>query len=402
MFELAVNDLISVQQAIDILDSTPVQPRVIQVPLIDSLGRYLAEDIHADRDYPPFDKAVMDGYAIRAGGGTQFKIIQTVMAGEVPDQPIEAGQAMAIMTGAPVPGGADTVIPIEWTSRQGELVTIHRAVIPGNAIARRASDSVVGRLLLTAGTKIASPQIAMLASVGKPNVWIYAAPLVSLISTGDELVSIEKNPAGSQIRNSNGPMMTALLTQLGCVVQDLGIVKDKPDLIRHAVEHGLRSDILFITGGMSMGEHDYVPALLKELGLEMRISKLRIKPGKPFVFATGCSKDGTRPQLVFGLPGNPVSGYVCTVVLANRILSRLIGRAEMPASTTAQLTQAMPANGPREFYLPARRIGSMVIPLKPNGSADLATLSQADCLIIRPENSPAAQIGDQTAVIILP
>ena len=192
-------------------------------------------------------------------------------------------------------------------------------------------------------------------------------------------------------------MMVALLQRLRCVVRDLGIVRDDRSTLRTAIESGLESDALFITGGMSMGERDYVPGLLGELGLELKISKLRIKPGKPFVFATGSNS-----RMVFGLPGNPVSAFVCTVRLASRILARLAGGSIEMMLANAAVSDEMPANGPREFYIPAQLTSGIVTPLRPNGSADLFTLALANALIVRPENAPALVVGDGVMVIPVP
>lgn len=399
MSELPVNDLISVDEAIAILDAVPIQPQVVQMPLMEAMDLHVAEDIFADRDYPPFDKAVMDGFAIRAGASTRFTVIETVAAGQMSQQSIDAAQAMAIMTGAPIPEGADAVVPIEWTTRLGDQVTLHRAVKSNHAIARRGSDTQKNQLLIAKGTPMGAAQIAVAASVGKSILQVNRAPRVSLLATGDELVGIDQNPTGSQIRNSNGPMMIALLGRLGCEVKDLGIVRDDRDAMRSAIETGLQSDALFITGGMSMGERDYVPGLLRELGLDLKISKLRIKPGKPFVFAEGRAEGRANPPMVFGLPGNPVSAFVCTLRLANRVLARLGGGHLEELTVLATLTGAMAANGPREFHIPAKLFNNRVTPLQPNGSADLFTLAVANALIIRHENAPSAAVGDGVKVI---
>jgi molybdopterin molybdotransferase len=348
----------------------------------------LAEQISSDRDYPPFDKAVMDGFAVRAAdvakGGATLRVIDTIAAGAVGERAVEAGEAVAIMTGAPLPPGADAVVPVEETTRVGDRVTFRRAARAGEAIARRSSDVEAGRVVLAKGARLGPAQIAVAASVGAVEVPVFAPPSAAVLSKGDELVEIEAAPTGAQIRNSNSAMLVALLRRLGCDVRDLGIARDDPAVIRDAITKGISlADALFVTGGMSMGERDYVPRLLQELGMELRITKLRIKPGKPFVFAA--QSTGTR--YVFGLPGNPVSAFVCTLRLASRVLARMAGGTPDGRIGEAKLSSPLPANGPREFYQPALRIGGGVDPMAWKGSADIFTLAVANCLIIRPADA---------------
>ncbi len=435
MTEPDVHDLIGVADAIRILDAEPVVPRVVEVALPDAAGLRLAADVAADRDAPPFDKAVMDGYAVRsadvATAGTTLAVVDTVAAGGVGRRPVGPGEAVAIMTGAPMPPGADAVVPVETTTRRGDRVGV-AAARPGQFVARLGSDVTAGTVVLPTGTRLGPAQLAAAAAVGAARVAVYARPTVAVLCTGDELVDVGQVPAGPQIRNSNGPMMLALLARLGCDVRPLGIVADDVERTRAALADGLTADALCVTGGMSMGDRDHVPRLLVELGLTPRISKLRIKPGKPFVFAVGgrglgtgdwglgeerpsSSSPGPRPQslvpnlrspvpiprFAFGLPGNPVSAFVCTVRLAARVLSRMAGGPADADLVRADLSVPLPANGPREFYQPATWDGRSVTPLPWKGSADLFTLARANALLIRPESAPAAAAGDAAEVIAL-
>jgi molybdopterin molybdotransferase len=280
---------------------------------------------------------------------------------------------------------------------------------------------------LTAGTRLGPAQLAVAAAVGATEVEVFENPKVAVLATGDELVPTNATPLGPQIRNSNTPMLLSLLRRLGCNVSDLGTAIDDPDTIRTALRRGLEFDALFVTGGMSMGQYDYVPKLLIELGVDLKVTKLRIKPGKPFVFGTYPGKRGPldreivdaqspalpiphsprpplAPSVVFGLPGNPVSAFVCTIRLASRLLTRMGGGAIEERWLTGKLDIGMPVNGPREFYQPAIRTVApgrdsthgefaSITPLKWTGSADLFTLARANVLLVRPENDPPLPKG---------
>jgi molybdopterin molybdotransferase len=312
---------------------------------------------------------------------------------------VGAGEAIAIMTGAPIPPGAEGVVPVEETAREGDRVRIARAAAdPGRFIHRRGADVSQGRVVLSRGARMEAAQIAVAATVGAHQVETYARPRVAVLSTGDELVDARQAPGGAQIRNSNGPMLVALLRRLGCEARDRGVAVDRPEEIRAAIESALEDhDVLFVSGGMSMGVYDYVPRLLAEMGFDLRITKLRIKPGKPFVFATRGEK------FVFGLPGNPVSGFACTVRLASRLLARMAGGRPVEKWVVGRLTAGIGANGPREFYQPAKvtwaASGPEVTPLAWKGSADLFTLAGADALLVRPENEGALEMGAAVRVL---
>lgn len=409
-----VSGLLSVQQAIRILDSVAVASRRMRVLLNRADGMRLASPILTDRDYPPFDKSQMDGYAVRradvAGASAELQVAGEVAAGQQPERALEPGQALAIMTGAPMPTGAEGVIPVEDVEKLGDSrIRIARSEgDPARFIARRGSDCRSGQVVLPEGIRLGPAQIAVAASVGAIEVDVFSPPRVAVLATGDELVPAEAEPGPSQIRNSNSPMLVSLLKQMGCEVCDLGIVPDNPDSIREALERGLGYDALFVSGGMSMGEYDYVPRVLRELGVDLKVTKLRIKPGKPFVFGVREGEGGTR--FAFGLPGNPVSGFVCTVRLASRVLARLSGGVPAERWVSGKLDSGMPANGPREFYQPARRnitAGrdsshaqlATITPLKWKGSADLFTLAQANVLLVRPENDPTLPIGTVVRVL---
>jgi len=406
--ELDVSNLLSVSDAIKIIDALPVQTRSIELPLESAAGFRLAKDLRADRDFPDFDKSLMDGYAVRSADVSDapvaLEVIGELAAGGNSIGSVGANQAVAVMTGAPLPPGADAVVPVEQTdsparfAAAGGQVRILRSSAPGRCVAQRGSDCVRGAIVLPAGTKLSAAQIAVAAGIGAASVPVWDRPLCAVLATGNEIVAVDQMPSAAQIRNSNNPMLRALLARLGCPARDLGVVADDRELIAQAIANALRdSDVLFVTGGMSMGKYDYVPPILKELGGELKITKLAIRPGKPFVL--GAMPEG---KYVVGLPGNPVSAYVCTLRLASRMLSRMGGGKPEDFIRHLPLADAVSSNGPREFYQPAKIESEQVHPLEWKGSADIFTLARADGLIIRPANGSAIAAGRTVPVIALP
>ncbi len=419
MSDLDVSDLLTLAQAQAVIDAVPADLRRERVPLMEAHGRRLAEDLAVDRDAPPFNKSQMDGYAVRcadvAGAPVRLLVVGEIAAGSSADRPLAPGEAMAIMTGAPVPAGADGVVPVEMTQREGENVVIRESAKAGRYIAPRGNDALAGQIVLKKGTVMESAQLAVAASLGAAQVWTYARPSVAVLSTGDELVQIDQTPGDNQIRNSNNSMLVAMLNRLRCDVRDLGTARDAPAEIRHAMEEGLAADVLIVTGGMSMGTHDYVPQLIRDMGFEMKVTKLRIKPGKPFVFAMKSETcDPSAPathRYIFGLPGNPVSGFVGMLRLTSRLLARLAGGEIHERWLAGRLDAGLPGNGPREFYQPviwtppseggtsSRNEFAAVTPLPWKGSADIYTLAAANALLVRSENEPPMAKGTLIRVL---
>jgi molybdopterin molybdotransferase len=237
--------------------------------------------------------------------------------------------------------------------------------------------------------------------VGAATVSVYEKPRVAVMSTGDEIVPIDSTPGAAQIRNSNSAMLAALIRGRGwcseCV--ELAPPADDPAAIAAALRSARKYDAIFLSGGMSMGKYDFVPGVLRELGVHIKISKLRIKPGKPFVF--GVWEHGKGRTYIFGLPGNPVSAFVCTLRLASRILLQLGGEASGSMPRWAKLAAAVEANGSREFYQTGKWSDASVVPLRWKGSGDVFTLAAADVLIVRPENDPAREAGYEVEVVEL-
>jgi molybdopterin molybdotransferase len=425
MPESHVSGLPSVAEAIAIIDAQILSLPTLRVNLGDAHGLVLAADVVADRDYPPFNKSLMDGYAVRAAdvaeGSVTLECIGEIAAGDEPGMDIQPGQAVAIMTGAPLPPHADAVVPVEMRQsleqRPGgaSRVTLRGPANPARYISPRGQDCAAGAVVLRRGQKLGPAQLAVAASVGATRLNVYPRPRAAVLATGNEIIPPDGSPGPSQIRNSNSIMLVSLLRRLGCEVTDLGTVADEPDLIRQAISRGMHEhDVLFITGGMSMGEHDYVPRVLLELGFELKITKLRIKPGKPFVFGLQpkppkppstptAAAQGKAMGYVFGLPGNPLSGFACTLRLCARLLARLAGEDPQQRLIQSALTSPLPANGPREFYQPAvLRADHFVEPLEWKGSGDVFTLAGANGLIVRPEHEPAMPAGSVVQVLEIP
>jgi molybdopterin molybdotransferase len=405
MSEPDVSSLMNVADAIEIIDSVPVSPRTLRQPLLNSFGLRLARDITSDRDYPPFDKSLMDGFAIRAADANSeyftLRVVGEIAAGKSATRPLGRGECMSIYTGAPIPDGADAVVPVEFSDqRSADSVRLHGPVRTMQNIARRGADCAAGRVVLSMGSRLTPAAIAVAASVGAAQVQVFARPRVVVLSSGDELVPIDQTPRTEQIRNSNGPMMSALLQRLGCDVHDAGWMPDDPAAVRAAIASVLdEADVLMLSGGMSMGEYDFIPRVLSEMNVDLKITKLKIKPGKPFLFGVFAGR------FIFGLPGNPVSGFACTVRLCWRLLSRIAGGDASDAESwvCAPLTAPLPANGPREFYQPGQlnRTGTFTA-FGWKGSADIYTLAKANALLVRAENDPAKPVGQIARVLLLP
>jgi molybdopterin molybdotransferase len=414
----------TVSQAIAAIDAAPVTARTVRLPLAAAAGRRLAHDVVADRDYPPFHKSLMDGYAVRAVDvvrtPAELSVIERLRAGRVAAAPVGPGQSIAIMTGAPMPEGAEGVVPVEDVDELGETVRIRRADAIVRNVAFRGRDCAAGKVVLPKGTVLGPAQVAVAATVGVWEVEVFDPPHVAVLGTGDELVEPGAQPLAHQIRNSNNLMLAAQLKRMGCRVTDMGTAPDNPDAIRARLEEGLKHDALFVSGGMSMGEHDYVPRILREMGVELKVTKLKIKPGKPFLFGLkprgdagppGASSPGASPNsYVFGLPGNPVSGFVCTERLAARLIDRMSGGPVQERWQNGRLLAGLPANGPREFYMPAvrtvgpARVSAQAVlptirPLEWKGSADVFTLATANCLLVRAAGEPPLPEGTLVRVL---
>jgi molybdopterin molybdotransferase len=371
-----------------------------------AVGQVLAADVTADRDSPPFDKSLRDGYAVRsadcAGGATELWVVEEIAAGAVPQRAIGTGECARIFTGAPIPDGADAVVMQEDTEPLGERVCIRDGnVKPGQYVFRRGTEMRAGQVVLPAGTELNPAAVGVLASVGLTTAVLVPRPRVGVLATGDELVDAARQPGPGQIRNSNGPMLTALAAAAGAEARDLGIARDTPDDIRARIRQGLdTSDVLLLAGGVSVGKFDLVPGVLHDLGVERHFHQVRMKPGKPLFF-------GTRGDtLVFGLPGNPVSAFVCFELFVRPALRVLAGHADPgPRTVAIPLAEAVAESNDRPTYRPAKlepaEVGWAVRPIPWAGAPDLRGLQPADALLALPAGDSRLDPGMPVSVIVL-
>lgn len=403
--------MLTVPQALQAVLSVVTRMPAVRVPLADALGCTAAEPVACDLDMPPWDKSIVDGYAVRAadapGPDVRLAVVGQVPAGRMPDCSVGPGQAVKIMTGAPVPPGADAVVMVEKTRAvadpDGDAVELSGPLKPGQNIAPRGLDVRAGTVVVPAGAVLTAARIGALAAAGAAQPLVFARPRVAVLATGDEIVEVSARPTGAQIRNSNSHSLAAQVRTAGCPVEVFPPAADEAAAFRAAAAEALsRSEVLILSGGVSMGDYDLVPGVLAEMGVTIRAHKVAVKPGKPFLL-------GTAPggKLVFGLPGNPVSTFVCFELFVRPALRAMTGHPQpvTPEVSAATLT-ALAANGDRQTYLPAALVreggGLRVRKLDGKGSADLFTLAEADALIVRPINAPAAAEGDMVPVLPIP
>lgn len=383
-----------------------VQPvGTVTVSLADSLGRILAEDIIAGEDIPPFNNSAMDGFALRAGDVAQaphtLDLIGEVAAGSVARKPVSHGQAMAIMTGAPIPEGADAVVQQEWTEPSGDArVTVLRPVEPGHNVRAAGADISKGALVLAAGRRLRPQEAGALASLGKRFIPVYRPPAVAILATGDEIVPVESSIGKGQIRNSNAEMLAALVRENGGEPALLGIAKDDRADLTRKISQGLASDMLVTTGGVSVGKFDLVIGVLKELGVDIKFWKVNIKPGMPLVF--GCH--GTKP--VFGLPGNPVSTMVTFLEFVKPALRKLSGSRETGSLVVRAVLEhdIAKTDGKRHFVRGVVRMNDNRWTVRSAGSQVsnvLTSLVNANCLIVLPEDTERIRAGEEVEIELL-
>lgn len=363
------------------------------VRLEEAVGRALAEDVRSALDMPPFDKSAVDGYAVRAAEirpGSELGNMGLVQAGDDFGGRVPAGACVKIMTGAPVPPGADAVVMVEETSEKNGLVRFSSPVKRGANIARRAEDIKKGQLILKRGTVIRISHIAALAAAGRGAVKCGALPAVSLVNTGGEIVPPGRPLGKNRIYNSNGPMLAAMLRTDGIKAAPV-IVRDEEKPLRAALARALKSDITLISGGVSMGDYDLVPGMLKALGVKKVFHKVRVRPGKPMFFGVKGRK------LVFGIPGNPVANFLAYLAYVRPAIRKMAGRPDFaPAVLDGTCGGAFdPRTARRALVLStvSAKAGFSLAEVSNNGSADILALAAAGGFTLVPENGSIKKGG---------
>jgi molybdenum cofactor synthesis domain-containing protein len=402
--------MLRIEDALDIiLEHTPVLSAE-EIRLEQAIGRVLRHDCVSDLDLPPFDRARMDGYALRAadtetaapGCPVRLRAIGEAAAGHAFDGQVNAGEAVRIMTGAPVPLGADAVEKIEVIRvLDGELIEIEAPLKPGQFITPRGAEARAGDVMVKSGARVTPAIAATLASFGHARLKVSKTPRLTLLSTGTELVEVEERPGPAQIRNSNTYSLAGYAEAVGAEVLSAGIVRDDFDATREAIVRALsESDVVILSGGVSMGDYDLVKPALNDLGARILVEKVAMHPGKPTVFA----RLGER--VIFGLPGNPVSVAVSFHLFARPALLKMQGASEIhPPRTRVYAARSVKGAPPRRSHQPARLIiregRAEAEPLKWGGSSDLVAFMRADCLIVVPEDRQSLDEGELVEIILL-
>ena len=368
------------------------------VLLAEAAGRVLAEEIPADRDYPPFPRSARDGFAVRAADlPSELRVIGEVRAGEVFTGAVGAGEAVEIMTGAPMPDGADAVVMVEHTERHGDRVSIQRSIAAGENFSPRGIESRSGGAVLAAGIRIGHAEVAMLATVGHTRIVVYQRPRVAIVATGDEIVEFDQHPAPHQIRNSNAASLAVQVQRAGGVPEILGIARDNYESTRTQIRQGLKADLLLLSGGVSAGKYDLVEKVLAEFGAQFFFDRVKIQPGQPLVFGK------VEGKIFFGLPGNPGSTMITFETIARAAIEKAQGLRE-PALILlkAKLTSPVRHKTGLTRFLPAilSPDGAAITPMVAHGSGDVAALARCNAFLVTDPDREAWAAGEDIRVLV--
>lgn len=373
-------------------------PGTEQIPALEAAGRVLAEEITADRDYPPFPRSARDGFAVRAADiPGELHVIGEVRAGEVFHDLVGPGGAVEIMTGAPLPEGADAVVMVEHTERSGDHVKVARSLHSGENFNPRGVEAKQGSIVLSPGRRLGFAEIALLAMVGRECATVYRRPRIAILPTGDEIVEVGRSPEPFQIRNSNAWSMAVQVARAGGDPQILPIARDNYESTRTLIERGLDHDLLLLSGGVSAGKYDIVERVLADVGAKFFFDRVLVQPGQPLVFGTA------RGKFFFGLPGNPASTMVTFEVFARAAVELLGGSQEAPLRLLqARLSKDLRQKSGLTRFLPAQvsADGSSVAPEPWQGSGDVNSLARANAFLVTEPDRESWVSGDMIRVLL--
>jgi molybdopterin molybdotransferase len=375
---------------------------ILGVSVWDALALVLAQEVKTDREYPPFDRSTRDGYAVRSKEvtpGTKLKCMGEIKAGDTVKEALAAGNCVQIMTGAAVPPGTDAVVMIEHTQREGDVVQFERAARAGQNFVPRGSEAAAGQTILEPGMRLGYAELALAAQVGAVELQCGKRPRVAILSTGDEVVLVDRTPGEFQIRNSNSVSLAAQVRIAGGEPVVLGNAADRVEDLGEKIELGLKEDALVLSGGVSMGKYDLVESVLKALGAEFFFDAVAIRPGKPAVFGM------CRGKPVFGLPGNPVSTMVTFELFVAPAIDLLSGAEARPLPfVEARLAEALNEKPGLAHFLPARVEWQGSTPhvkaLKWQGSGDIAALAKANCFLVVSADREKIEARESVSVLL--
>ena len=400
--------MITVEEALDKI-LFRIQPLGYEkVSILEALGRVCAEDILANRDIPPFDNSAMDGYAVRSediqnassSHPVRLEVIEDLPAGFISTKKLEKGQAIRIMTGAPVPEEADAVVPVEDTKKEDRFALIFRATLQGEHIRKAGEDVKKGECVISAGDLIDPAEIGMLASLGRSFVAVYQRATVAILCTGEELVDVDGDLDGIKIVSSNSYSLAAQVKDCGAIPIQLGIARDRKEEIKEKLLQGLRADVLISSAGVSVGDYDFVKDVLSDLGVEIVFWKVAMKPGMPVVFGTIQGKP------VFGLPGNPVSSMVSFEQFVRPSLLKMMGHRRLfrPVIDAILKEDIQKRPGRRHFiraFVTFEKDQYFVVPTGAQGSGILKSMVKANGLMVIPEDREIVKAGEKVKVQLL-
>ena len=403
-----ISTMVTVEEALNQILSHIEPLGFERVSILEALGRVIGEDVYANRDLPPLDNSGMDGYAVRSedirnadrNHPAWLEVVEDLPAGFISSRTLTRGEAIRIMTGAPIPNGADAVIPVEDTTKQDPSVLIYRSVLPGENIRRAGEDVRQGERVITSGDVIRPSEVGMLASLKRSFVSVHQRPTVAILCTGEELVDVDGNLDAGKIVSSNSYTLAAQVKDCGAIPVQLGLARDRKKEIKEKLIQGIRADVLISSAGVSVGDYDFVKEVLSDLGMKMIFWKVAMRPGKPLAFGTIDKKP------VFGLPGNPVSSMVSFEQFVRPALLKMMGHHQIfrPVIEAVLREDIHKQPGLRHFVRASVMFeGScyFVTLAGSQGSGILRSMVKANGLAIIPEDRGVVKAGEKVRVQLL-